>query len=113
MSLEILRIPLSNVLKVSRMAHSGRVGKNQSEKECSCERHDSTTIRQKDRTALTAPGLRSLRRLDEHGRPVGQHFRDALHHFGRVVTGADHGVATQFSSVLQHQVKSLGAGFLA
>jgi len=48
-----------------------------------------------------------------HRRPVCQHFRNALHHFGCVVTGADHGVSTQFSRVLQHQVESLGPRLLA
>ena len=34
-----------------------------------------------------------LHRFHEHRRPVGQHFGDALHHFSRVVAGADHRIA--------------------
>ena len=52
-------------------------------------------------------------RLYYHRRAVREHFRDALHHFGRVVTGADYRISAQFRGVLQHQVESLGPGLLA
>jgi len=39
-------------------------------------------------------------RLDDHRCSISEHFRDALHHFGRIVTGTDHGVSAQFSRVL-------------
>src|SRR5258708_31863042 len=58
-------------------------------------------------------GLASLRGFDEHCGPVSQHFGDALHDFGRVIAGADYGVAAQFGRVLQHQIAGFGARLLA
>ncbi len=52
-------------------------------------------------------------RLHKNGRPVRQNFRDALHHFGSVVAGADHGIAANLRRVLQHQVERFGARLLA
>jgi hypothetical protein len=45
--------------------------------------------------------------------PIRQHLGHPLHHLSGVIARADDCVATQFGSVLQHQVKGLGPGFLA
>lgn len=41
------------------------------------------------------------RRLDEHGRAVSEHFRDAVHDFRRVVAKANHAVRTMRARVHQ------------
>jgi len=52
-------------------------------------------------------------RFHKNGRPIRQNFRDPLHHFGGIVAGADHGVASDLRRVLQHQVERFGARLLA
>jgi hypothetical protein len=54
-----------------------------------------------------------LKRLDKYRRPIRQHFRDALHHFGRIVSGAYNGIPSHRGGVLQHQVECLGPRSLA
>src|ERR1700686_3660235 len=52
-------------------------------------------------------------RFNNHGCPVGKHFRDALHHFRRVIAGADNRIASDFRRMLQHQIERFGARPLA
>ena len=64
----------------------------------------------------TSPGGALLNlscRFHHDGRPIRQNFRDALHHFRRVVAGSDDGVASHIRRVLQHQVERFGARPLA
>jgi len=57
--------------------------------------------------------LNSFLRFNKDSRPIRKHFRNPLHHFGCIVTGADDGVASDFRRVLQHQVERFGARSLA
>ncbi len=64
--------------------------------------------------SLTWSAIASLlARFHHHRRTIRENFRDSLHHFGRIVTSADHGVSAQFRRMLQHQVESFSSGFLA
>jgi ceramide glucosyltransferase len=50
--------------------------------------------------------------LDLHRGTVGKNFRDALHHFGGIVSHADDGVRPVLRRMLQHQFESIFARFL-
>ena len=56
---------------------------------------------------------KSLRLLDHDGGAVCEYFRDALHHFIRIVAHADDGVRSEFACVLHHDRVCFLAGFLA
>src|SRR5882757_7676012 len=45
--------------------------------------------------------------------PISQNFRDALHHFRRVIADANDGVRSEIGGVPQHQFECLGTGALA
>ena len=51
--------------------------------------------------------------LDHDGGAVCEYFRDALHHFIRIVAHADDGVRSEFARVLHHDRVCFLAGFLA
>jgi len=51
------------------------------------------------------PSRYLFRRFDNNRRAVGEHFGDALHDFGRIVSRAEHGVPAEFCGVLQHKVE--------
>src|SRR5437016_3793517 len=46
-------------------------------------------------------------------RAIGEHFSDALHHFGSVIAHSDHGIGSVFAGVLQQKFKSILARLLA
>jgi len=51
--------------------------------------------------------------LNVDGRAIGEHFGDALHHFGGVIAHPDHGVGAVLAGVLQQKFKSILARLLA
>ena len=50
--------------------------------------------------------------FDHDRSTVSEHLSDALHDFSRVVARAKHRIGSQFTSMLQHQIKSLAACLL-
>ena len=65
------------------------------------------------RAARRHPGAGLSPWFHKYRRAVCQDFSDALHDFGRVVTGTDDRVPAEFGGVLQHQIESFGARPLA
>jgi hypothetical protein len=49
---------------------------------------------------VSAGARSSLRPLHLHGRAIGQHLGDSLHHFGGVVAHRDHGIRAMLGRVL-------------
>src|SRR5437868_162775 len=51
-----------------------------------------------------------LRGLRDNSGPIAEHFGDALHHLGSIITDSDDRIGAELPGVLEHQVERRGPG---